>query len=78
MVCAEVAHFCQLTQHNRVLEGLETEARGAARVVGRSATLAAVGVAEEEVVLVAGVLLGVGALGISLRRSQRDVNCRPK
>ena len=45
---------------------------------GHFRSCAAVGVEKEEVVLVAGLLLGVGALGISLRRSQRDANCRPK
>jgi len=36
----------------------------------------AVGVAEEEIALVAGLFLGTGAFGFSLRGSQQDTDCR--
>ena len=54
----------------------ERSARGQERLVGRPAAGAAVGVEEEKIVLVAGLFLGVGALGLSLRRSQRDPDFR--
>ena len=42
--------------------------------MGRSVTYSTAGVAEAEIALVAGLFLGVGALGFSLRSSQRNMD----
>ncbi len=46
--------------------------------MGRSASGAAVGVAEAEITLGGRPFLGVGAFGFSLPNSQRNANCRAK